>query len=137
MFQQLMICFWPVEHQLPRLQARNLGVKPAELGVLDDDTSPRMKVLNNIASLLAELRTVSFDVSTFSALKKSEAGLKSILTEMLQHCKHEADRLICNPTNKKTLKVKRKSSDGDNYNELSKKRKKKIILGVLDKKLMT
>ena len=114
-----------------------LGVKSAKLGVLDNDTSPRSKVLNNIASLLAETSTVSFDISTFSALKKSEAGLKSILTEMLQHGKHEAVLRICNSTNKRSSKVKRKSSNGDNYDELPKKRKKKIILGVLDKQPMT
>ena len=94
-------------------------------------------MLNNIASLLAEIRTVSFDVSTFSALKKSEAGLKSILTEMLQHCKHEVGQRICSPTKKKSLKLKRKSSDGDNYDKLPKKRIKTIFLGVLDKQPMT
>ena len=93
-----------------------LGVKSAELRVLDDDTSPRRKVLNNIASLLAEIHTVSFDVSTFSALKKSDAGLKYILTEMLQHCKHEAGLRICNPTNTKSSKVKHKLSNGDTMN---------------------
>jgi len=51
------------------------------------DQAGKKKVVDNIATLLKEIRSVSFDMSSLSDLKTAETGLQSILSEMRKCCK--------------------------------------------------